>query len=583
MNKETLEEKLDELVYRRFGKSYKFRQGQKETIIDILDTYFNSDVDTYVLQAPTGSGKSHIAMICSAFFEEQKLKGYILTSELVLQDQYIGDFYKFGIPWGFVKGSNTYTCAVNQLPFSLGECRIQKLSYEQAEDLSCWEECGYLVNRKKAIQSKVSLLNYSYALIQRNYVDEKKKKQGANPPFPARDFVFCDEGHRIIDIVQGHFSPRINQEFMDAVKYLEAFQKKYGYGGNVISTNISSLVYLLTDEDSKTMLHSHLQNLFGYIIKQHHKNRLVVDDAAKKFPNWDAIPGDWRRALSYIDHVKDVYCKIEDYLKILENGSVDKMVKIVNVTLKETPEIIFNYVDEGYMVDRYFSQKFGFKVLMSATFGNPKYFLNTFGSRNARYNRMKSTFNFDKSPIYFMQKNRLSYKNIAEKTPLLARSLSKILDRHPTLSGIVHSGSYRLAKNVWELLPDEHKDRVFLYEGTNEKINAIINLVDPESNKIVMGPSLLEGLDLKKDLSHLQVFLKVPYPSLGNNFVKEKMKFYPEWYRWKASVSVLQGTGRSIRSDDDWAITYFLDGCLADLLKEKMSFDEDFRKRLVYL
>ena len=581
MNVEQIEQKVRRITEQKFGKEFVFRPGQLEAIIDILNTYLNSEVDTYILEAPTGSGKSLIAMICSAFLQEINLRGYILTSELALQDQYIGDFHKYGISWGSVKGADTYNCAVNLLPFSLGECRIQKLSYEQAESLPCWEDCGYLVNRKKAIESPVSLLNYSYALIQRNYVEDQQQKQGHGVPFPSRDFVFCDEAHRIIDIVQGHFSPRINQEFIDAIKYLETFQKKYGYGGEVLSTNLISLVFLIQEESNKNMLKSHLQKFYGYLVKQRYKDKMVSDDASKKFEDFNAIPTDWRRALSYMDRVKDVYCKVEDYLKILDSGSTDKMVKTVTQTLKDTPEIVFNYVDEGYMVDRYFSKKFGFKVLMSATFGNPKYFLNAFGGKNARYNRIKSTFDFKKSPVYLMYKNRLSYRNIDEKTPLLAESLCSILERHPDLSGIVHSGSYSLAKKVWTLLPKVHQDRIYLYEGTNEKINAISNLVGKDSNKIVMGPSLLEGLDLKDDFSRLQVFLKVPYPSLANNFVREKMNHYPDWYKWKAAVSVLQGVGRSIRSEDDWAITYFLDGCLQDIIGEKLSVPEEFTNRII--
>jgi len=581
MNVEQIEQKVKRITEQKFGKEFVFRPGQLEAIVDILNTYLNSEVDTYILEAPTGSGKSLIAMICSAFLQEINLRGYILTSELALQDQYIGDFYKYGLSWGSVKGADTYNCAVNMLPFSLGECRIQKLSYEQAEQLPCWEECGYLTNRKKAIESPISLLNYSYALIQRNYVEDQQQKQGHGVPFPSRDFVFCDEAHRIIDIVQGHFSPRINQEFIDAIKYLETFQKKHGYGGEVLSTNLISLVFLIQEEENKNMLKSHLQKFYNYLVKQRYKDKIVADDASKKFEDFAAVPTDWRRALSYMDRVKDVYCKVEDYIKILESGSVDKMVKTVTQTLKDTPEIVFNYVDEGYMVDRYFSKKFGFKVLMSATFGNPKYFLNAFGGKNARYNRIKSTFNFTKSPVYLMYKNRLSYRNIDEKTPLLAESLCSILERHPNMSGIVHSGSYSLAKKVWTLLPKVHQDRIYLYEGTNEKINAISNLVDKESNKIVMGPSLLEGLDLKDDFSRLQIFLKVPYPSLANNFVKEKMKHYPDWYKWKAAVSVLQGVGRSIRSEEDWAITYFLDGCLQDIIGEKLSVPEEFTNRII--
>jgi Rad3-related DNA helicase len=581
MNRTEIEKSVIEITHKKFGEDYKFRKGQLEAVVDIIDTYFNTDITTYICEAPTGSGKSHIAMICSAFFESINLRGYILTSEIALQDQYVKDFKRYKLNWGNIKGSDTYTCSVNSMPFTMGECRLQKMSYEDAESLPCWSSCGYLVNRKKAIEAPVSLLNYSYALIQRNYVEEQQQKNGYGVPFPARDFVFCDEGHRLIDIVQDHFSPRINHEFVTAIKNLENFQKRNKYGGEVLSSNIMSLLFLIEEETDKKILKTHLQKLYSYLVKQRFKDRIVSEDAGKKFKEWQKMPPEWKSALKQIDFIADICCKIEDYLKILENGSVDKMVKTVIPVLKGTPEIIFNYVDEGSMVDRYFSKKFGFKVLMSATFGKADFFLNSIGGKNARYNRLKNSFNYEKSPIYLLKNNRLSYNNVDAKAPYLADLIGKILDRHPNMSGIIHSGSYSLTEKVIYHLDKKYTDRIIIYKGTGGKINAISSLADDTSNKIVMGPSLLEGLDLKDDFSRLQIFLKVPYPSLASNFVKEKIKHYPSWYNWKTSVNILQGIGRSIRNENDWAVTYFLDSCLEDIMKETGVFPEEFLNRII--
>lgn len=35
---------------------------------------------------------------------------------------------------------------------------------------------------------------------------------GQNKSFPERDFVVCDEAHKICDIVQTHFSPIVNMQ-----------------------------------------------------------------------------------------------------------------------------------------------------------------------------------------------------------------------------------------------------------------------------------------------------------------------------------------------------------------------------------
>ena len=106
-------------------------------------------------------------------------------------------------------------------------------------------------------------------------------------------------------------------------------------------------------------------------------------------------------------------------------------------------------------------------------------------------------------------------------------------------------------------------------------------MLKTHKNKVVMGPSLLEGLDLKDDLSRFAIFAKVPYLSLSDKFVATKLKINPEWYRWKAIVNILQGTGRSVRSETDWAVTYILDGSLADLIhNNRKAFPIEFLQRI---
>jgi Rad3-related DNA helicase len=68
-----------------------------------------------------------------------------------------------------------------------------------------------------------------------------------------------------------------------------------------------------------------------------------------------------------------------------------------------------------------------------------------------------------------------------------------------------------------------------------------------------------EGVDLKGDLSRFQVICKVPYPYLGDKVVKKRMHKWRWWYDYETLKTVVQSIGRSIRSEDDHAITYILD------------------------
>ena len=64
---------------------------------------------------------------------------------------------------------------------------------------------------------------------------------------------------------------------------------------------------------------------------------------------------------------------------------------------------------------------------------------------------------------------------------------------------------------------------------------------------------------MKDDLSRFQIIAKVPYPNYTEKRTKAKMRKFPSWYTSKTLTKILQGFGRSIRSDDDWAKTYVLD------------------------
>ena len=76
---------------------------------------------------------------------------------------------------------------------------------------------------------------------------------------------------------------------------------------------------------------------------------------------------------------------------------------------------------------------------------------------------------------------------------------------------------------------------------------------------VIVSPSFTEGIDLYDDLSRWQVICKVPYPYLGDNYIKEKMDRIKTWYSWETAKTLIQSTGRSVRSDTDFAITYILD------------------------
>lgn len=574
---EKLQEDISKWAHKNLGESFTFRNGQLETITDIVQTFFEGEKNLYLLDAPTGSGKSIIAMVVAGFLTQFDMRGYILASDLSLQTQYEKDFRDLKMGWGSVKGVDNYTCAVNNEKFSLGDCRLKNISYEDAEELICFRECGYLTNRKRAIQSPVALLNYSFWLIQRVYVEAQQQEKGKGVPFPKRDFTICDEAHKIPEIVQNHFSPRISLDSVTRIEDFYNFLRKKGHRTpRKTPSDVKTLVKKILAENEDVALFSLLKQLEMFLVDYVKCGGELKEAVSRSFPGEREVPRDWRFAMSQADWLKDTHCKFEDYNHILSQVGVEYMIK----NPQEKGSVVFNCLEEKYMMNKYFHEQAGFKLLMSATLGDPVAFLKTIGGKKCKFKRMESNFNFEKSPIYFYPDRRMSLSQRDSNFNWVRDKVHEILEKHPEESGIIHSGSYELSGKIFNSLEKKLQDRIIIYSNSQEKEDAMKKFII-EPNRVLMGPSLLEGINLFEDRSRFQVFVKVPYPSLGDKYVFAKMNFQPEWYAWRASTAILQGVGRSVRSKDDWAITYVLDGCLKDLFnKSRANFPQEFLNRI---
>lgn len=555
---------------------FEFRPQQREVILDILAAYDENPNGIYLLDAPTGSGKSVIAMLVSDFLAFKGNRGYILASDLSLHEQYVKDFRKMQLwNWGNIKGVDNYTCAVNGEKFSVGECKNKGTTYEEAESLPCFKHCGYLTSRKKAIKAPVALLTYPYALIQRNYVEQQQQSSGRGSPFPQRDFVICDEAHKLLDIVQSHFSPIVS---VDIVKKSEKLIEGLGDIGHrppeVNFGRLQKIIDKIYEHEEPSGLLKLLKEATKILAGIVSSTADLRENAAKEFVEGN-VPAEWLAVFNLADWCKDVHCKLEDYCDIIDKVGLPKMVKNPGES-----SITFNCIDEYYLLQKHFFTKFGFKILMTATMGNPGDFMRNHGIKSAKYFKMESHFNWERSPIIFYPGKKMSARFLAENLQWATDSITRIAREHSDESGIIHSGSYELNTKIFNGLPKDVKKRILLYKGSGEKEIALKKMLK-KKGLILMGPSILEGLNMIDDHSRFQVFVKVPYPHLGDKYVAAKLNYSQKWYNWKTSIAVLQGVGRSIRTPEDWAVTYFLDGCFADLMKSAGDqFPPEFKSRI---
>ena len=84
---------------------------------------------------------------------------------------------------------------------------------------------------------------------------------------------------------------------------------------------------------------------------------------------------------------------------------------------------------------------------------------------------------------------------------------------------------------------------------------------DENGKRVLVAPSLDRGVDLPGELCDAVIVAKLPYPSLGDKQVAARL--YENggrvWYAVQVARSLLQMTGRGVRSEDDQCDTYILD------------------------
>jgi len=551
-------------------ENFQWRKGQKEAIEQIVEGYHSKQYNTVILDAPVGSGKSLIAMCSSWILNQEGHKGYVLSSEISLQDQYEKDLHEFRLDWGSIKGLDNYECIDNFEKTSMGTCKIMG---KEARKMPCYSECPYYVARDKASSSDTSMLNYAYWLAMMNEVNPRMDE--AKQIFPKRDFTFCDEAHKILDIIQSTYSPKFSEKQAERIERLVEFFEVHKMGDyyDEVRTIRNSIKSMWVEEDQYKLLG--LISAVALALNKLEDPIEVFKEKIKK--DYDKNPPkEWKRSLWTSDWIVEFKSRIVEYINIIEDTSIKNLVKNPN-----SDEIIFNCLEERYLMHKYFHKHTGFAILMSATFSDPSAYLRGISLNSAKYIKLESLFDFEKSPIYFYNSHRMSYNHIDKNLPWLIDRINEIIKNHKGESGLIHSASYKLSMDIFGGLTEENRKRVFIYNGTEEKRNFLEEL-KKNNDKILLGPSLLEGLDMKDDFARFIIFAKTPYPSLADRLVKAKMNKDSMWYSFKTAISILQGVGRGVRHEKDYCKTYYLDATLSDLIhKHRNLFPKEFLNRII--
>lgn len=597
----------------------------------VIKSILNDNRETSIIEAPTGSGKSLISIISAGVLSKYYHKSsYILCSDLFLWQQYADFIQNKDLKnFGYIKGAiGNYTCFTNKQDLSCGRCRLAKVTYRQLKDknwrernfFTCVERCVYMQQRFRAEKSDVTLMTYQLWLHHMNLVNNKA---GVEQSFPKRDVIFCDECHNIPDLVQQFCAPMLKDQ-KDSRKILAILD--YASENNIVVKGLDTVddsfknaKYLFEDEQSSSDIHyndvfnndlikerldtvfdgldlynSNVSKIVDLLILLYQVLRIcdVVNISTESIIKQESLFNSKNMDKSILNLSKNLSwfktyaSSIGSFITAIKNSGNEYLI-METMSDNDTKERSYqlNCAKEDYLCNEYLLKHANNKVLLSATVGSHSSFDENIGIKYTRekksyLSKIPSTFDFSKSPIYYIPTYKMSYADKERSFPKIQQLCLKIMQANIGSRGIIHTGSYENARIFYNSVPPEFRKRLFLYGNPKQK-EEVMPSFKYSQNGILIGPTLTEGIDLPDDYCRFIILMKVPYPNITGKLVKKKIELFPTWYNNTTSNIIIQSIGRGVRNEHDYCTTYILDGCFGTLYQKTIEqYPKHIQERL---
>jgi len=540
---------MGQVDYDQFFPFEKIRSEQRKAIEFALDSIEVEGKKFVLLEMGVGSGKSATGVAIARYLlsklEGKESGSYFLTTQKVLQDQYMKDFgpNSLGL-MRTIKSSSNYRCAYHPAQSCAESRRVlpHLRQVEEAKDFvkTCNELCPYSKEKSFFIQSQLGVTNFSYFLAETMYAGKLE----------PRHLLVIDEAHNI----EAELSKFIE------VTFSEKFAKDV-------------LKCKFTTDTSQVGVFNWIKKVYLPALNKHIKK---TESLVKKEMNaGDSIDESSKRYEMLDKHV----CKVNRFTGMYQS---DKWIMNC-VEVNNKGNILRKFEFKPISVAEYSHEqlfKFGEKVIMlSATILNKLAFCRSIGLKESdvSFISIPSPFLAQNKPVHILPVGSMSVNNINDTLPKMVHVVREIMNQHSNEKGIIHAVNYKVANYLKENLNDS---RILTHDSTNRDL-VLQQHVNSKEPTVLLSPSMMEGVDLADDASRFQILCKVPFPYLGDLVVQKRMKNDDLWYPYQTAKSIIQSLGRSIRNEDDYAISYLLDSDWQNFYRKHSNmFSGDFCKVL---
>jgi Rad3-related DNA helicase len=492
-----------------------FREHQAQAIRYVLE----SDKRFVFLEAPTGSGKSLIAMVAGLAMGGVT---YAVHSK-ILQHQITEDF-----PEAIsLFGRSNYPCLANR-DVTCDECFHTAGTRCQIKG-----SCTYEIQKRKVLSAGLRILNYDYLLSEANYVGR----------FSNQDCVIVDEADNLENTL---------------INFVTLIFTDYGLGRLGLRDEIDRLKK--TSKDGEGLIESWK----SFCRTAKYRTASIIDRLDRDIKTFNSPLSDWetkqikeRNRIFRLQEKIDMFIENADQTWLYDNSQSDRHVF--------RPLWLTEDLAEKFMWRH--SRKW---VFMSASFLPIRLEAKRLGIpfEDVDYHLVPSSFPVERRPIHIMPAADLTSKTMDAETPKLIAAIRDILDNHPDEKGLIHAVSYKLAAAIADGLDNP---RVLIHNSDNRQ-QTLDAFMESDRPYVLLSPSMERGVSLKMDLCRFIIVAKAPFLYLGDRIVAARVygsKLGKEWYAAQMLSTVLQMTGRGMRSADDSCTSYILDAQFQRVFNQK--------------
>ena len=523
-----------------------FNQGivRNVNVVSVTDDGF---AETYDISVPEtnnfiangiivhNSGKSIIGVI-SAMCKNGA--NYSVHSK-TLQHQITRDFPEAKSLFG----RSNYECTHNPA-LTCAECFHTK-------DLPCEhkkESCLYEIQKAKVLTSRLRILNYDYLLSECNYIGKFSVLKD-----PSKNFNVLDEADSVENTL---------------INFVTLTFTSYGLSRLGLKNEIEELKH--TSKDKEKLLSS--WKLFA---------ELAMERAQEIKKGLDIRVSNFRPPLTH-DNIRT----------LKDRTSIIRMMEKIKLFIESVDETWLyddsqedRYVFRPLWLNEEIANQFMWRhsnkwLLMSASFLPIHIECKRLGIPldETDYKVLPSTFPVSRRPIHIEETANLTGKTMAEETPKLIARIDEIIKSKPTEKGLIHAVSFKLANEIYRGIDS---DRLIIHDSANrqDKLEFFMESKDP---LVLISPSMERGVSLSMDLCRFIIIAKAPFLYLGDKIVAARVyssKLGSEWYAATMLTTVLQMTGRGMRSKDDYCETYILDAQFNRVYLQKPSYLPEWWKQ----